>query len=63
MSEKYFLRILKKNHVGKLYVDTMNNLQVKKNIEFTSIKRKITKKNLIDYIQNLKKKNHIFRYF
>jgi hypothetical protein len=56
MSEKYFLRILKKNHVGKLYVDTMNNLQVKKNIEFTSIKRKITKKNLIDYIQNLKKK-------
>ena len=47
MSEKYFLSVLKKNHVDKLYVDTMNNSEVKKNIEFASIKKKLQKKTLL----------------
>ena len=56
MSEKYSLKILKKNHVGKLYLDTMNTLEVKKYIDFASKNKRITKKKLIQYIQNLKKK-------
>lgn len=63
MSEKYSLKILKKTHVGKLYLETMNNLEVKKNIEFASKNKTITKKKLIQYIQNLKKKNILLGIF
>ena len=56
MRENFFIKEIKKKHVVKLYVDTMNNVEVKKNIIFASKITKVTKQNLLDYIKNLKKK-------